>query len=494
MNRMLPLFCVATLLLACAHEVDAPSALDLDALPGENDLALVPDPHFAGDPSVGATYALDISFWEGPVSEHEVECFWDSGVRHIVAGTQVEEITRQQLAMATSRGMTVDAYEYLYWDRDMATQVDEAMAITAGFPIERMWLDVEEDPGDLGSAALTAKVREAVDRCREYEAERGLTCGIYTGPGFWRSHMANTTEFSDVPLWYAWYNERRLLSAWQDERFGGWSAPTGKQWAEQVICGYGADKNTMIVERTPDVVVDHAPPPITGTSPPAPTRLWPSLGMRTDLEYIKLMSALVPGATRYQYALERWNGTQWLAYHTWTGVNAFRWVYPSASLRGFVYRFRARAENARGFGEWSAFAHFELGNVTGARPPEAPPPPAEPPPAEPPPEEPPPEEAPPEEPPPVVGAPSALQPDGTTETGASVTLSCAQLAGATHYEFALEYEDGSGAVRPYTTYTRTGPLATFWPQIDDTTYSWRVRAKVDGAWGPWSAAARFEVQ
>ena len=467
---------------SCANEVgEAPGpegALEVEGA------ALVPTPTNVADPASGAVFALDISFWEGPVSEEEMECFWDSGVRHIVAGTQVAEITRQQLDLALGRGMSVDAYEYLYWDQDMATQVDEAMAIVEDRPIGRLWLDVEEDPRGLGANALIAKVQQAVDRCRAYEASHGITCGIYTGPGFWRSYLNNTTRFAEVPLWYAWYNARTALSSWQEESFGGWSGPTAKQWAEQAICGYGADKNTMIVSEVATVVVDHDPAPVSATVPPAPERLWPATGTVTRLDYTKLMSSVVPGATRYQFALERYTGTRWVSYYTWTTANAFRSVYPSSSLLGFVYRFRARAQNARGYGEWSPWAQFDWGHVTGARP-DAPPPPAEPPPPPPPP--PPPEEP----PPPADGAPTSLAPDNTRVTTSSVTLSCAAVASASDYVFSIETRDAAGVLHPYTSYQRVNPTTTFWPQVRNTTFLWRVRARSQGAWGPWSSDASF---
>ena len=486
MFRTNVLFCLIALpgLAGCLHEVtEEQGPAGIEEIEGA---ALVPSPTFLGDPAAGAVFALDISFWEGPVSEEELECFWDSGVRHIIAGTQVMELTRQQLDVITARGMTVDAYEYLYWDQDMATQIDEAMEIVEDRPIGRLWLDVEEDPGDLGANALIDKVQVALDRCRTYEASHGITCGIYTGPGFWRSYMNNTARFAEVPLWYAWYNMKTSLSSWDTEAFGGWDAPVAKQWAEQAICGYGADKDTMIVDAAPTVVVDHEPAPITQSAPPAPTRLWPATGTVTALDYTKLMSGVVPGATRYQFALERWTGTRWLSYFTWTTANAFRTVYPTSNLLDLVYRFRVRAQNARGWGEWSPYAQFDWGDVTGVRPDQ--PPPAQ---QEPPPSPPPPSPPPPSPPPLAAGAPSGLAPDGARVTSTSVTLSCSAVTDASDYLFTIETRDAAGALHPYTSYQRTSPSTTFWPQIRNTTWVWRVRARHAGTWGPWSNDASF---
>ncbi len=181
---------------------------------------LVPVPVQDGDPANGAVFATDVSFWETPLSQAEMDCFWDSGVRHVIVGTQEEAITREQLAMAVSRGMTVDAYVYLYWDTDMTAQVKRAFSRVSGFPIGRMWLDIEQDPGSLGAAAVVSDIQQAVTAC---QAQGGVECGIYTGKGFWQTYAGDTQAFSDVPLWWAHYDGKTLLSTWADDAFGGWT-------------------------------------------------------------------------------------------------------------------------------------------------------------------------------------------------------------------------------------------------------------------------------
>ena len=60
--------------------------------PPLSDAIVTPSQPFYGDPANHAVYALDISLWEGPISQYEMDCFWDSGVRHVVVGTQLQEI------------------------------------------------------------------------------------------------------------------------------------------------------------------------------------------------------------------------------------------------------------------------------------------------------------------------------------------------------------------------------------------------------------------
>lgn len=441
--------------------------------------AIAPSTPFDGDPKNGAVYALDVSMWEGPISQREMDCFWESGVRHIVAGTQIEEITRQQLAMAVSRGMTVDAYVYLYWDRDMTAQVKEAFRRVEGFPIGRLWLDVEEDPKSLGWTKVVSLVKGGLETCASiFGSADG--CGIYTGPGFWKTHMNNTSELGTTPLWYAQYNARRTLDAWSVERFGGWSKPAAKQWAEEALCGVGVDKNSMQVVGKPAVVIDRSLPPDDGLLPGAPGGLYPGDGSVVSIDVVKLMSATIPRATSYQLALERWDATArtFRPYYTWSNADPFVKTYPPLNA---LYRMRVRAKNARGFGAWSAWSTFDYGKYAGTRPGAAPAPTT--PPSEP---------AEPAET--VAGAPASLAPNGGTLSTAAVTLSFAAVVGALRYEIAIENANPSGSFVPYVTYTTTTTTKTYYPAIHRTKYRFRARASVSGTMGAWSPWASFDYE
>ena len=63
-------------------------------------------------------------------------------------------------------------------------------------------LDLEET-GGLGPVALQAWVRTFL---ATLDTLTGRQTIIYVSPGFWRYQMANTTEFSERPLWIADYN------------------------------------------------------------------------------------------------------------------------------------------------------------------------------------------------------------------------------------------------------------------------------------------------
>ena len=45
-------------------------------------------------------FAVDVSSWSGYLSASEVDCWRESGVEHVISGTQIADITQQQLGMA----------------------------------------------------------------------------------------------------------------------------------------------------------------------------------------------------------------------------------------------------------------------------------------------------------------------------------------------------------------------------------------------------------
>ena len=431
---------------------------------------LLSAPFFGGDPANHALFAADVSVWETPLAQSEMDCFWDSGVRHVVVGTQDATVAREQLAMAVARGMTVDAYVYLYWDKDIAAQVDAAFAMVQGFPIGRMWLDIEADPKAIGQTALVAKIQQGLTSCT---ANGTVGCGIYTGPGWWKTYLGNTGAFATTPLWYALYNKKRSLSDWTTEAFGQWASPVAKQFQTAPLCGVGgADWDVMQVAATPTVVVDRSLPPDTGAPPVPPANLFPTDGAVVAIDYAKLMSGTVPRATQYQLALEHYTGTAWATYYTWSSPNAFVKASPPATPA--LYRFRVRAQNAHGWGAWSPYATFDYGTYTGPRPGGAPPPPPP--------------------PPPTTGTPGSLAPDNNAVVAtANATLTCGPVTAATTYQFAIELRTGT-TWGTYYTYTTAGPTLTFYPQTHAADYRFRVRAQVGGAYGAWSSYATFHVQ
>jgi hypothetical protein len=77
--------------------------------------------------------------------------------------------------------------------------------------------------------------------------------------------------------------------------------------------------------------------------------------------------------------------------------------------------------------------------------------------------------------------------------GASVTLSCTAVSGATQYEFEIDFQNASGTFVDYYTYQGSSPSRTFWPQYKSG-YRFRVRAQNAAGWGPNSDWATFSYR
>ncbi|MEE9598006.1 MAG: GH25 family lysozyme [Acidiferrobacterales bacterium] len=399
------------------------------------------DPNSSANP----VFAIDISFWSGNISATEVSCWRGRGVQHVVTGAQVRDITRQQLQMAIDGGMTVDAYVLLYWDFDITQQVQTAFSIIEGFPVRRLWLDAEQPRGNWSAPQLIQKIQEGVNACGN------MSCGIYTRKVWWRDNVDNTSAFSHLPIWYAYYDGRHGFndwyspSFWYEGPFGGWSDPTSKQydsdWTAPDLCGVNVDYNIMYV-RSDD-------PPSPPSVPPAPTGLAPD-GATIATGAVTLSANAIANATRYEFKIEYWDEATWQHYYTYTPTSNAQTFWP---VYHTAYQWRLRAENQFGWSAWSDWATFNFGNL---------PPPA----------------------------PTGLTPNGTTITTSAVTLSANAIANTTGYEFEIGYWDG-GAWRYYYTYAPANNTQTFWPVYANRQYRWRVRAQNQEGWGAWSTWATF---
>jgi hypothetical protein len=102
-----------------------------------------------------------------------------------------------------------------------------------------LWLDIE---GTSYWSSSTSKnvafIQDMVDEC----SALGVSCGIYTSNSQWSPITGGYTGFSNMPLWYAHYDNSPSFSDFS--AFGGWTKPAIKQYAGDVtLCSAGVDKN-----------------------------------------------------------------------------------------------------------------------------------------------------------------------------------------------------------------------------------------------------------
>ena len=383
------------------------------------------------DPSV---LALDVSHWSGEITAQDVACWRANGVEHLVPGTQVESLARQQLQTALDGGLTVDAYVVLYWDQDIRSQVEAALDVVRGFPIGRLWLDIEVYPAGRSVAQLEALIQQGFDACGAIE------CGIYTGKWWWDAYMPGSTRFAQAPVWYAYYDNVASLGTWAWQAFGGWPFATGKQYGFDYLCGVNVDFNVMRVGATPG-----------GDPPPVPTGLTTSVGSSA----VTLSVASPLDAMGYEFEIEYFDGASWQGYTTYQPSEPSQTFWPA--FIDTAYRFRVRAQNAFGWSGWSERTRFDFGAV-GTAP----------------------------------SAPTVLSPPpGAVITESSVTLEVGAIEGATRYELEIEYWAGA-AWQTYYTYRPTLPRQTFWPAFANTAYRFRARAENGFGLGPWSEWSGFD--
>jgi hypothetical protein len=193
-------------------------------------------------------WALDMSNWSGKITSEWVGRRLAEGWNHGIAGTQVAEITQDQLDDMLAGGMTVDAYVFLYAQgRGTATeQVDAALANVGGRAIGRLWLDFEGNhdapAGEFRNrwdlVSVSGFVKEATDACIGK-----VFSGIYTSRSWWLRYMGAVETYKDFPLWLATADGNPNLVF---EPFGGWDTCSIEQYVfDQVTDGINCDWNVM---------------------------------------------------------------------------------------------------------------------------------------------------------------------------------------------------------------------------------------------------------
>ena len=117
----------------------------------------------------------------------------------------------------------------------------------AGAPYQRIWFDVETNPGSgCGWPSDTKKNCAFLGELIEAGRKVGAAMGVYASAHYWGMIMgADCKIASNLPLWYSEYPA--TLPAKMDctrwAPYGGWAKPWGWQYADHGpgACGAGAD-------------------------------------------------------------------------------------------------------------------------------------------------------------------------------------------------------------------------------------------------------------
>ena len=101
--------------------------------------------------------------------------------------------------------------------------------------------DVLQADGGTRTAAITGGYVALVDACNASK----YSCGVYSSANNWNTLFGSTsyTYGSNLPAWYAHYDNDPSFNDWASHSFGGFK-PWGKQYAgDTTLCGFGVDKN-----------------------------------------------------------------------------------------------------------------------------------------------------------------------------------------------------------------------------------------------------------
>ena len=136
-----------------------------------------------------------------------------------------------------------DVYLFPCTSKSASSQVDSMMNSlkAANATYGMVWLDIESNSSpNCGWTAKTATQNcdFIMDLAQSVEIN-GKKVGIYSNNYEWttypmRGDRYGCTQASKYPLWYAHYDKSASFNDWNEEKFGGWTSPTIKQYTDDV--------------------------------------------------------------------------------------------------------------------------------------------------------------------------------------------------------------------------------------------------------------------
>lgn len=177
------------------------------------------------------SYWLDLSNHQGAATPQQVANARARGFSGVIVNLYGPHAL-QQLATYRSAGFRTGAYIYLnfpggtYWTGiPLREQVRAFLAKVAGFDLERVWLDCEDEGNTLSPADTVAALRE----CRAEVLAWGRRVGWYTARFWWAPQTGDAHDFAGDPLWLATNDQVADLAF--PEPFGGWDEVAIEQYS-----------------------------------------------------------------------------------------------------------------------------------------------------------------------------------------------------------------------------------------------------------------------
>ena len=218
--------------------------------------------------------AFDFSNWSRVPTPDDIATLRALGYTTAIVGASFDpQLARDQITVLVAAGFRIEVYAWLRhpWRQDL---LDAALTACVGFPVERMWLDVEdaEDAAGKTPDQLAFDVQTAVDYLRAHFANE---VAIYTGSWFWGPYMETTNTFG-CRLWLANYVTTPDVAWIVTQLPGGWTAATLAIWQYRNNLKPGSDFNAdddLILEAD-DMTADETAAAIKAYVDPKATALY----------------------------------------------------------------------------------------------------------------------------------------------------------------------------------------------------------------------------
>jgi hypothetical protein len=207
---------------------------------------------------------VDTSTWSHPWPQRGFECLRRNasfllvegyrikadrvaGQRAAPAGGHVVATAPATIRNARAGGFTdIDLYHFPDTSLPPASQINATVRyfVAQNVTFGKLWLDIE------GPKYWKKNCTQNVDFLRSLvvsaRAALGPTrVGIYASQSQWTPIMCGDSSFTDVPLWYAHWDEKADFNDFHDKGigpFGGWNAPVMKQYKGSTrICNINVD-------------------------------------------------------------------------------------------------------------------------------------------------------------------------------------------------------------------------------------------------------------
>ncbi|KRX01186.1 Glycoside hydrolase, superfamily [Pseudocohnilembus persalinus] len=150
------------------------------------------------------------------------------------------------LSSCKAQGLITDAYHFPCVNKVSATQQANDSYNALHSVVGTFWIDVESNPssGCGWTSNINTNCQFLKDLVNAYKA-KGALVGIYGSYYQWESIFGaagNCPYFSNLPLWYAHYDNSQTFSDFRS--FGGWTKPAMKQYVgDTTVCSTGVDLN-----------------------------------------------------------------------------------------------------------------------------------------------------------------------------------------------------------------------------------------------------------